>query len=183
MQEAGENSKGFAQTTWEHLQALFFVALASIVAYYGNGEMDLLSLVLHGPSSLVQRSLLNIALISTGCNLALFLYLCIWLDLVRGIKDPLNSVKWAAPAGASTLALALIFYILGLWPALGIFTIPIVIVELYGIIIAVHFAPTLWLFRNRDGSGSWRPPPIENEALKSKNTFKALEKNRSDKQE
>ena len=152
-------------TVWDYIQALFFVSLAAVVAYYGNGELDLVTLILHGSSSQVQRRLINLALLSTGCNIALFLYFSIWLEMVRGVRDPLNSVKWAAPAGAATLALSLICYIFGLWPALGIFSIPIVIVELYGIVIAMHFAPTLWVFRNRNGSGSWRPPPIKNEAL------------------
>jgi hypothetical protein len=164
MQEAPAEQKGFAQKAWEHVQALFFVILASLLAYYGNGETDLFSLIVHGPPSQVQRTLLNLALICTGCNLSLFFYLSLWLELVRKVKDPLNSLKWAAPTGAVTLALSLIFYILGLWPALGIFALPVVVIELYGIVIAAHFAPTLWVFRNRNGS--WRPPPIENEDIK-----------------
>ena len=91
------------QSAWDYLQALFFVVLASLAAYYGNGATDLFTLILHGPSNVVQRPLLNLALISTGCNMAIFLYVSLWLELVRGVKDPLNTVKWIAPAGLLVL--------------------------------------------------------------------------------
>lgn len=37
--------------------------------------------------------------------------------------------------------------VIGLWPVLGIATLPVIVVETYGAVMALHFAPTFGFLR------------------------------------
>lgn len=37
--------------------------------------------------------------------------------------------------------------VIGLWPVLGIASLPVIVVEMYGAVMALHFAPTFGFLR------------------------------------
>mmetsp|Transcript_30593 Transcript_30593/g.67748 ORF Transcript_30593/g.67748 Transcript_30593/m.67748 type:complete len:154 (+) Transcript_30593:51-512(+) len=125
--------------------AAFWALLAAFVAFYGNGEFDLVTLVIH--DGRLNRVAIQLALINTGINLLLFCYIYLWEEGLRGRQNALNDVKWAVPVGGLTFAVAVISFMVGLWPLFSLLSPLIVVVETYGLIMALNFAPTFGFLR------------------------------------
>ncbi|GAX73503.1 hypothetical protein CEUSTIGMA_g955.t1 [Chlamydomonas eustigma] len=127
------------------VQIVFWIVLATAVAFYGNGEHDLLTLTLY--TKQFNRYFINAAITSTTVNVALFFYIFIWLEKFQGIVDATEAAPWAAAVGGGTFSGSVICFMLGMWPVFSFLSIPIVIIEVYGLVLTMHFAPTLGIFR------------------------------------
>eukprot|EP00983_Pelagomonas_calceolata_P071185 1151107-Pelagomonas_calceolata.AAC.3 len=100
-----EDSKWMRAMHWvgQRLLAAFWSLLAGLVILYGNGESDLVTLVLY--SNKLNR-----------------------LDAINKVEDPLNASPWCIPTGAVTIVVAELSYMLGLWPMFG-FLSPLIVVS------------------------------------------------------
>ncbi|KAG1675446.1 hypothetical protein FOA52_001745 [Chlamydomonas sp. UWO 241] len=127
------------------LQTGGWLLLAAVLAYYGNGRADLITLLLHSPR--LNRAFVNVAFAALSLNAALFIYMAVWLEGVRRVPDAAAAVPWLVPAGAVTFAITFVSFIVGLWPVFSVLALPLVMVETIGTVVALQFVPTFGILR------------------------------------
>lgn len=121
---------------WRKLMAVFWISSACGMIYWTN----FFRVIWESP--LVNRTYFYLALTCLFFNIAMLMYLAIWCDLVKGIKDPWETSPKAVPAMAGAGVCTGIFFFFALWPVWGFLTIVIQIVFFLGFINAGHFLPS-----------------------------------------
>lgn len=136
----------------EKAVASVWVVVAAGIILFGNGESDLISIILFSPK--VNRVLTNIALLCLAVNTALFTYIYFWLQYWCDVDRPLAAAPWVERYGAATFSVAFVSLILGLWPVFTFLTPVMTVAVLYGAIMALHFIPTFGLLKPLGTLGS-----------------------------
>mmetsp|Transcript_44427 Transcript_44427/g.114966 ORF Transcript_44427/g.114966 Transcript_44427/m.114966 type:complete len:188 (-) Transcript_44427:117-680(-) len=143
------------------IEAVAWVLAAAGVAVYGDGEADMLHIVLHHAS--VKRDWLFFGLAMVGVNVAIFLYLAVWLNVVRGVAGEWEeAAPMAIPIGTCAGLIACFAFMVALWPIWSFLTPILLFVLFMGFIMSAHFWPS---FGSRPACAKQRPPPeVDREA-------------------
>lgn len=78
-------------------------------------------------------------------NILLFLYTGIYLAKLKGISDAETKVPWVVPAGAASLAAAVLMYTVSLWPVFSILSPVIVFILAFGCMMSSSLLPNFGL--------------------------------------
>lgn len=74
-------------------------------------------------------------------NIILFLYTAIYLEKIKGVTNTDLELPWAVPAGAATLAAAVVMYSISLWPVFSLLSPVIVCVVAFGCLMSLSLLP------------------------------------------
>ncbi len=95
-----------------------------------------LTLMLH-----CRRTAASIANAAVLANIALFLYMGIYLEKLRGITNAETKVPWAVPAGAASMVVAVVMYTVSLWPVFSLLSPVMVCVIAFGSLMSLSLLP------------------------------------------
>eukprot|EP00798_Chlamydomonas_sp_ICE-L_P027161 gene27161-2400_t len=105
-----------------------WVLLAFFVILYGNGEYDLITVVLTDTR--------------------------IWrIEGIQKSKVDKATMKWAEPAGAATLTAAIISFIIALWPIFGFMSLVMTVILCIGGVMCLAFLPTVGFLKMKTPEG------------------------------
>jgi hypothetical protein len=94
---------------------------------------------------LCRRTAYLIANAAVVTNIILFLYTGIYLAKLKGISDAETNVPWVVPAGAASLAAAVLMYTVSLWPVFSMLSPVIVFVMAFGCMMSLSLLPNFGL--------------------------------------
>eukprot|EP00899_Mesostigma_viride_P020695 jgi/Mesvir1/28627/Mv24188-RA.1 len=113
------------QTLLGKLEALAWCLVATGVVYFGDWHRNLVDLIIHDPR--ISRRPLWLGSVCVVLNLAIFLYLVLWLPRTkREQRDWTVAAPRAIPSATAAGLLATVFFLVALWPIYGLLT-PIVL--------------------------------------------------------
>lgn len=119
--------------------------------YWGNGERSTYSLLTQ-PSA-VRWGYLAGALACVGVNAGTFMYVQLYLRLVKGVhEDPELSTPWALPMASGSAILAWVLFCIAGWSVWGYFTPLVMSVETVGLVMCLHFVPPIAQYRPRSAA-------------------------------
>ena len=123
------------------LEALFWVAASGCVLWYGDGKRDFFSVLVR--DGRIARGWLAASLASFALNLCIYLYLAVWLGLVKGSTEDWNvSSPYAIPAGTLLGIFSFFTFSIAAWPVWYVLAPVIAFVLLLGFVSAFHFVPS-----------------------------------------
>mmetsp|Transcript_36008 Transcript_36008/g.101967 ORF Transcript_36008/g.101967 Transcript_36008/m.101967 type:complete len:192 (-) Transcript_36008:90-665(-) len=124
------------------IEAVLWVSAALSTAYFGNGEEDMIHVVIH--DSRIKRPWLYFGLAMMSINLGIFLYLSVWLNCIRGVTEEWeDAAPLAVPVGTCAAVASGFSFIVALWPVWTYLTPAMLFVLLMGFIMSGHFWPSL----------------------------------------
>ena len=86
---------------------------------------------------------LSVAFVGLGIFATLILYASVWLKYVRGVQEEVEVVSpRVMPAATLFFVVQAIAFSIGLWPAFGLLTPVILVVNFLGFLNVFHFVPS-----------------------------------------
>lgn len=125
-------------------EALFWMAIAGAISYYGDGKSNILDIVLHSPR--IHRDYLWASVSIFTVNTGIFIYLSFWLKyIVKSHNEWNQDAPWAIPTATLLGILQTILFFVALWPVYKYFT-PFVQFALFmGFMMSFHLLPSFGL--------------------------------------
>ena len=100
------------------LEGLLWIALATFIVWYGNGRESLVAVV-QDAEQVYARYLVAWA-VGVCINTAIFLYIAVFVPLVRGDKREWEqTAPWAIPTASLVGVLCFVCFTIGMWLARG----------------------------------------------------------------
>jgi hypothetical protein len=93
---------------------------------------------------------LHIALACASINFGTFLYVQLYLRLVKGVSDdPELAAPWAVPVACVSGILAWVLCCCAGWGVWGYFTPVVMTIETIGLVMSLHFVPPVAQYSSR----------------------------------
>jgi len=139
MDERTRNRKVWVRrldTIWVKINALFWIAASCYTIWFTN----FFRVIWEHPG--VRRPYLNLGFTFLGFNIALLIYLTIYLETYKKIKIPWDTYEpRAIPALIIAAVLSFVLFTIALWPVWGIFIVLIQMIFFMGFLNSGHFLP------------------------------------------
>jgi len=126
-------------SVYDRAQQVLWAAGAAFVLYFGNGDSDLASLLLHDPR--VRGWARNAWAACFLANVVIYLYVAWVLYFVRGQVVEFEEVPWSIPVATAVGVGSMVFFCLALWPVFGILTVPIFVLLFMGMMMLMSLVP------------------------------------------
>ena len=122
------------------LEGLLWIALATFIVWYGNGRESLVAVV-QDAEQVYARYLVAWA-VGVCINTAIFLYIAVFLPLVRGDKREWEqTAPWAIPTASLVGVLCFVCFTIGIWPAYRWLSLPVTIALFFGAVFFIGLFP------------------------------------------